>query len=147
MGITDWLKRNIPTGLVKDKVLFHDTLNFVMRDINGKVVKYWKEKHNTWTATGLDNIRNSLCDGGYTKITYMVCNGTGGTEVATTNTHLVAAQAVFVATWVAAGAITGITTFNLRQTTGGVSQSLVTVTSFDKPNGISLEVTWTTTLS
>lgn len=145
--VKNWIRKGLSFGVLSDKVLFRDKLTITLRDNKGRVVKQWDEKHNTWGTVGLNNIRNAVINGGYTKINYMVCNGTGGSEKVTTNTGAVDKIAVFTAIWPSAGAITGITTFDLRQTTGGASQSQVIVTSFDKPDGISLEVTWSTTFS
>jgi len=132
---------------LKDKVGFRDSVKITLKK-DGKIIKQWKEEHNTWITFGKQKIRDALADGGFTKIGYMYCTATtGSSEQPTTNSKPANDKAQFVATWPAAGAITGITKFSIRQTTGGPDLAEISVTSFDKPDGISLEVTWQTTVS
>jgi len=143
MKLSDLLRKLGGSG---DNVQFEDVLMIKLRK-DGKTVKEWSVKGNTWTTTGREKIRDALCDGGFTKISYMVANGTGGTEQPTTNSKPASNEARFVATWPASGAITNITSFSLRQTSGGPVLATVSVDTFSKPDGIELQVTWTTTIS
>lgn len=133
---------------LKDKVAFRDTLTVTMRREDGSIYKQWEEKHNTWVTYGKGKIRDALADGGFTKIGYMYQNGgEGSATMATTNTKPASDKARFVATWASSGAITGITQFAIRQSSGGSNLAEISCTSFNKPDGISLEVTWDTTIS
>lgn len=133
---------------LRDRVTFRDSLTVTMRREDGSIYRRWEEKHNTWVTYGKTAVRNALANGGFTKIGYMYQNGgEGSPTMATTNSTPAADKARFVATWVAAGAITGITQFAIRQTSGGSNLAEISVTSFNKPDGISLEVTWDTTIS
>jgi len=135
-------------GALKDKMTFRDTLTVTMRREDGSIFKQWEEKANTWVAYGKGLIKDALVTGGFTLITHMSQNGTGGTEaMGTTNSTEAADKGRFIATWVAAGAITAITSFGIRQAIGGADLATIACTSFDKPDGISLEITWDTTIS
>lgn len=128
--------------------MFKDTITITMRREDGSIYRQWTEKRNTWVTAGLTLVRDALTTGGFTAIGYMYQNGgEGAATMATTNSNPLANKARFVATWVAAGLITGITQFAIRQTSGGANLSEVTVASFDKPNGIAVEITWDTTIS
>lgn len=75
-----------------------------------------------------------------------------GTEQGTTNVHVADYQVKFTATWPAAGAISNICQVLLRirsyTGTGTVDAALYNFgTQFDKPDGVSLKIEWTTTLS
>ena len=143
MKLSDLLRKLGGSG---DNVQFEDVLMIKLRK-DGKTVKEWSVKGNTWTTYGRQKIRDALCDGGFTKIAYMYANGTGGTAKATTNSKPASNQARFEATWPSSGAITNITSFSLRQTSSGSNLATVSVSPFDKPDGIELQVTWTTTIS
>lgn len=133
---------------LKDEMSFRDSIKVTMRREDGSIYKEWEEEGNTWVAFGKTKVRDALANGGFTKIGYMYCYATtGSSEQTTTNSTPASDLARFVATWPAAGAITGITKFSIRQTTGGSDCAEISVTSFDKPDGISLEVTWDTTVS
>lgn len=135
-------------GVLKDKMTFRDTLTVTMRNKDGSIFKQWEEKANTWVVYGKTAIRDALATGGFTLITHMFQNGTGGTAaMGTTNSTPAADKARFIATWVAAGAITAITQFAIRQASGGSNLAEISCTSFAKPDGISLEITWETTVS
>ncbi|MHA1288234.1 MAG: hypothetical protein ACTSPB_12595 [Candidatus Thorarchaeota archaeon] len=135
-------------GSLKDKMTFRDTLTVTMRNEDGSIFKRWEEKANTWIAYGKTQIRDALATGGFTKIGFMYCTATtGSAEKTTTNSTPAADKARFIATWPSSGSITGITKFSIRQTTGGSDLAEISCSSFDKPDGISLEITWDTTVS
>ncbi|RLE63496.1 MAG: hypothetical protein DRJ47_09360 [Thermoprotei archaeon] len=132
----------------EDQILFKDNLVITMRDENGKIVKQWEERGNTWVTYGKEQIRDALCDGGFSKISYMYCYATtNASEQSTTNSKPNEYTAQFVATWPASPEITGINKFSIRQVSGGNDLAQISVSSFDKPDGISLEVTWKTIIS
>lgn len=131
---------------VKTRLVLRDRLVIKLKK-NGKVLSRREVKGKTWTSTGKNLVRDAMADGGFTAIGYMNCNGTGGTSQATTNSKPSDFISRHIATWPTSGAITGITEFRLRQTSGGSNLATVTVTSFDKPDGIELEVTWEVTVS
>lgn len=142
------LLRKVPGFTIRDKIGFKDTLLITMRREDGSIYRQWKEEGNTWTATGKTAVRNAMTDGGFTKIGWMHQNGVGGDDsIAITPAEPSAFVARFTATWVAAGAITGITQFAIRQTEAGANMAEETVASFTKPAGISLEVVWETTVT
>jgi len=136
---------NFLGGLI-DTVKVRDELLITLRK-DDKVIKQWKVKGHTWTTAGLNAIRNALTDGGFSKISYMSAFTTSDNEAAVTPSKPADKQAKFTATWGSSGDISGITEFRLRQTSGGTNMATVSVSSFDKPDGVSLEVQWTTTLS
>lgn len=127
---------------------FRDTLSITMRNPDGSIYKQWQEKANTWVAYGKTQIRDALATGGFTLITHMFQNGTGGAAtMTTTNSTPAADKARFLATWAAAGAITAITQFAIRQSSGGSNLAEIACTSFAKPDGISLEIIIETTIT
>ncbi|GAG62588.1 unnamed protein product [marine sediment metagenome] len=135
-------------GSLKDKMTFRDDLKITMRYPDGSIFKQWEEKANTWITYGKGQIRDALDGGGFTAIGFMYCTaGAGSSEEDTTNSTPAADKARFIATWASAGAITGITKFAIRQVTSGSALAEISCTSFDKPDGISLEITWDTTIS
>ena len=143
MRLTDVLRK---LDGVRDKVRFGDILTIKLRK-NGRTIKEWSVVANTWTAIGRQLIRDALCDGGFTKISYMYADGKGGTAQGTTNSKPAPDKARFVATWSSSGSIADITSFSLRQTSDGSDLATVAVNSFDKPDGVELQVTWTITVS
>ena len=115
---------------------------------DGKIVKEWKPKRgHTWLTDGKNYLRDMTTDPA-TKapIAKMGTNGTGTSDVATTNSHLAAGKARFVGTWAASGAITNITFFYLKNATP-VTYAEYPISSFSKPDGFSLEVTWDVTIT
>ena len=141
---TTMLARGIVFG---DQVTLRDRLTIVLKK-DGEIIKQWTEIANTWVAAGKTAIRDALADGGFTKISYMYMTAsTGAAERPTTNSKPASDKARFIATWPAAGAITGITAFHIRQTSGGSYMATISVSSFNKPDGIELEITWDTTVS
>lgn len=135
-------------GILEDKMTFRDTLTVTMRHKDGSIFKQWEEKANTWITYGKTQVRDALANGSFTKIGFMYCTATtGSAEKTTTNTTPAADKARFIATWPSAGSITGITKFSIRQVTSGSDLAEITCDSFDKPDGISLEITWDTTVS
>ncbi len=145
--ILRWIFRG-RKGPLKDKVTFCDSLKITMRYPDGSIYKQWVEKANTWVTYGRTQIRDALATGGFTLITHMYQNGTGGAvTMTTTNTTPATNKAKFTATWVAAGAITAITQFAIRQASGGSNLAEVSCTSFAKPDGISLEIAIETTIT
>lgn len=135
-------------GILQDRIMFRDSLVITMRREDGSIYRQWEEKCNTWVTAGLTLIRDALDSGGFTAIGYMYQNGgEGSATMSTANSTPASNKARFISTWIAAGAITGITQFAIRQTSGGSNLSEVSVASFNKPDGISLEITWDTTIS
>lgn len=142
------LLRKVPGRTINDNVAFKDTLKITMRREDGSIYRQWKVEANTWTTAGKTAIRNAIASGGFTAIGWMYQNGGEGDDsIAATPSTPSAFIARFIATWPASPAITGITTFGLRQAEAGSNMAEETVTSFDKPSGISLEVVWETTIS
>lgn len=151
--IINWILKRLRRGLksigvIQDSITFKDSLLITMRDTEGEIVKQWKVDGNTWTTAGKTAIRDAIASGGFTAIGWMYQNGGEGDDsIAATPSTPSAFVARYVATWPTTPAITGITQFAIRQTESGSNMAEESVSSFDKPSGISLEVTWDTTVS
>lgn len=142
------LLQKIPGFTIKDRVAFKDSLLITMRREDGSIYRQWKEEAHTWTTAGKTAVRDAIASGGFTVIGWMHQNGTGGDDSITATPSTPSAFiARFTATWDASPAITGITQFAIRQTESGGNMAEEAVSSFTKPNGISLEVVWETTIS
>ncbi|RLE63497.1 MAG: hypothetical protein DRJ47_09365 [Thermoprotei archaeon] len=121
--------------------------------------------HNKWDEiSGLDHIALCLVNGAASGALEVVemelgseCSDTSftsisGTTVSTSNSHPGTAKAKFTGEWGASGAINGICQVALRMVPysgSGTTRSAIYNfgTSFDKPDGVSLKIEWTTTLS
>ena len=130
----------------EDDLGFHDNVVIKLIDpTTGEVVEE-KTVHNTWLTYGRNQVRDALADGGFTAISYMYENSTSTTQP-TSNDTPANYVAEFEATWPAAGAISGITSFSIRQSAGGSNLASISISSLDKPNGLQLTVTWQTTVN
>jgi len=129
--------------------MFKDELVITLKK-GDNILKQWKVKANTWNSTGKAAIRDALVDGGFDNISAMdAYDGTSYYECDSISSSKPATdQAKWTATWEATGEIAGIQSFHIKQTAGGADRVAdVNVTSFTKPDGVSLEVQWTTTIS
>jgi len=136
---------------------------------DGKVIKriVGIKMHNKWkvdAVNGLANIANVLKDGGsgttpckvHTMSLGSQCSDTAFTLIAdtdeTTENSVIGAQAEFWATWIAAGAISNICQAMIEMSKwtgdGTVDAAIYNFgTTFVKPDGVSLKIEWTTTLT
>jgi hypothetical protein len=134
---------------------------------DGKLIRTVKGvPHNKWSLAGLTLITNCLVGGGSgttpLKVMSMAlgtqCSDTAFTlitssERTTTNTNVADATAKWSANWVASGAITGICQTRIQGYCLTGSPTLYDmayynfVTVFTKPDGVSMTIDWTTTLT
>jgi len=130
-----------------DGISSKDNVTVILRDAKtGEIVKQFT-KHNIWTSYGRGEIRDALVDGGFNNVSYMYQNGTSSSEQSTSSSKPSSYVAQWVATWPASPAITGITEFDLRLSSGGSAAATIIISSFDKPYGLELEVTWQTNVT
>jgi len=121
-----------------------DNVTVTLRDPKtGEIVKQFT-KHNIWTSWGRGEIRDALVDGGFNNVSYMYQNGSPSSQKTAVPSKPSSYVAQWVGTWPASPSISGITNISLRLTSGGTNAATIIISSFDKPDGLELDVTWQT---
>ncbi|MHA1288236.1 MAG: hypothetical protein ACTSPB_12605 [Candidatus Thorarchaeota archaeon] len=155
--------RKLASGVsIKDQVIAT-----LIKD--GKIIGHFTgvKMHNKWwdgEGVGLDLLSDLIVYGGTAagacEVKQMAVGSTCGDDSFalldswrdTENTDPGFAQAKFTATWSEAGAINGICQVALKMNNIGGGGAVISAcynfgTTFDKPDGVSLKIEWTTTLT
>lgn len=127
-------------------LLLRDEVNILLKK-EGKIIKQFQLKGKTWKNAGLNLCRDALIlSAGVTeRVNTINVYAAGNNFYSSSNSKPAAEKGRFYASIPASGAINNITRFDLYHNT--TQYATIAVASFDKPDGLSLEITWDTDFS
>jgi len=111
---------------------------------DGNTIRTIRSEGHTWNITGLGQIREWLRTGVANRPNSMTTTG-GGWSAATPIDPGISTLAVWLGTFPAAGAISGIS--DIRLNFGATTYATVPVILFTKPDGIQMDIRWESTIS
>ena len=146
----EWLKKIYKTILeIKEDNLPYDNIQIGEQVIihlvkEGQTIRTIRSEGHTWNSTGLEKIREWLRTGSADRPNSFTTTG-GGWAAANPIDPGISTVACWLGTFVAAGAISGIS--DIRLNYGATTYATFPVTTFTKPDGIQMGIRWESTIS
>jgi hypothetical protein len=143
-----WLKRIFKNLLDIKQDIPHDSINIGEQVIihlvkDGRTIRTLYSSGHTWNSTGLEQIRLWLMTGSANRPNSFTT--TAGGWAAANPLSQAGTIAIWLGTFASSGALSNIS--DIRLCYNATTYATVSVTTFTKPDGVSMEIRWESTIS
>lgn len=145
--IISWFIKKVGKPPMRDNIGLSDSIE-IMFIKNGEIIKREKIRGHTWISGGLTYVRDCLrVAGAKVPVSSMSAHGPGGENWKATDVDGYG-DTPYTVTWHAGWSESGaLSIYAFKISGGGTTYSTIGFTQFTKPDGISLDVYYTSTIS